>query len=661
MPEVCDAEKLLFFPFIATISTIGIASYLFLQFPCGSFYGKTVRTRGNNVIIPSNPNISDDDDFDDDDQDPDYEPEPHLPDIPSASNEPPVKKRRTMPVFEEEDVTGDEDDDEAEEQQSNVKGNPKRKKGMSSMQARPTTWKKIDIHNAPLPNYVHQPPLFVESPVEYFNRFFSLELIKHITYQTNLYATQKDINTTFNTNEKEIQHFVAILLYMGIVTCPSLDDYWALDTRVTQVAELMSSKRFRLLRRTLHFNDNSQAHGSIDRFYKVRPLFTHINTAFRRVPQTAKQSIDEVMVAYKGKTAGNLRQYIKNKPDKWGFKLFSRASEDGFIHDMILYQGASTIQAHGIPLSSEQEELGATSQIVTVLASTMPDSTTNAIFADNFFTSLEVVRYLKSKNCRYTGTARENRIGKPPLMPVKDMGKANVPRGTFDYMTTDDGIMALRWKDNKVVTMLSNDLGVEPVSSCSCYSKETKKREDVICPNVIKSYNANMGGIDKSDMLVHLYKTPLKSKRWHMRLFAYCVDLSLCNAWLLYKRDCHALQQSKSISLKDFRLEVFKGMKNCNSSIQRRQRTTETIPGSSSSFQLPVAVRGQCSQGPDKEARFDTTLEHLPVYVKTRQTCKNCSRQSKIIRSNIMCKICKVHLCLNGERNCFMNYHEAVA
>lgn len=34
-------------------------------------------------------------------------------------------------------------------------------------------------------------------------------------------------------------------------------------------------------------------------------------TMLRNEPQTPKQAIDEVMVAYKGKTAGNLRQYIK--------------------------------------------------------------------------------------------------------------------------------------------------------------------------------------------------------------------------------------------------------------------------------------------------------------------------------------------------------------
>lgn len=267
-------------------------------------------------------------------------------------------------------------------------------------------------------------------------------------------------------------------------------------------------------------------------------MFSFLVTAFRNEPQTPKQSIDEVMVAYKGKTAGNLRQYIKTKPDKWGFKLFARASEDDFIHDIVLYQGKNTLEAHGVMLTPEQTAMGATSQIVSVLASTMSSSTTTAIFADNFFTSLEIVRYLKKRNWRYTGTARENRIGNPPVKSIKEMEKKAVPRGTYDYRTSDDGILVVRWKDNKVVTLVSTDVGVEPISSVYRYCSDTKKKEEVSCPAVIKSYNANMGGIDKSDMLVHLYRTPLRSKRWYLRLFAYAVDLSLTNAWVIYKRDC---------------------------------------------------------------------------------------------------------------------------
>uniref|UniRef100_A0A672GUR1 PiggyBac transposable element-derived protein domain-containing protein n=1 Tax=Salarias fasciatus TaxID=181472 RepID=A0A672GUR1_SALFA len=523
---------------------------------------------------------------DNDIEDPDFIPPSHDLDTSDLSDSGPSGKRRcvrpTVEVLEDEDDEDDLHDHNSNRHEDDDQPAPQAKRPTQEKKstARLTTWKMVDLNNPPLPEYQHSPPDFVGTPFEYFSRYFSPEVIKHITYQTNLYATQKDVNTTFTTTEDEMLNFLAILIYMGIAELPSIDDYWAMDTRVPQVANLMSSKRFRLMRRLVHFNDNTQIPGTVDRFFKIRPLFSFLNTVFRKEPQTPKQSVDEVMVAYKGKTAGNLRQYIKNKPDKWGFKLFARASEDGFIHDMI----------------------------VSVLVSTISLSTTTAIFADNFFTSLELVRYLKDKNCRYTGTARDNRIGKPPLKSIKEMEKKAVPRGTYSYVTSDDGILALRWKDNKTVTLLSTDIGVEPMSSVHRYCSETKQKEEVSCPAVIKSYNSSMGGIDKSDMLVHLYRSPMKSKRWYMRLF-------------------------------NFRIQVF---------------------SLSTSVDVPKPVKGHRSHTPDHLVRFDLSLFHAPLHT-TRQTCKHCSKKGHILRSNILCRVCKVHLCLNADRNCFIKYHEAVA
>lgn len=151
--------------------------------------------------------------------------------------------------------------------------------------------------------------------------------------------------------------------------------------------------------------------------------------------------------------------------------------------------------------------------IVSVLLSTISSSTTTAIFADNFFTSLELVYYLKDKNCRYTGTARDNRVGQPLLESINKMEKKAVPPGTFDYITSDDRALALRWKDNKVITLLSTDMGVGHMFLMYRYCSDTKRKEQVSCPAVIKSFNANMGGIDRSSIMVNLHRIPLKSKR----------------------------------------------------------------------------------------------------------------------------------------------------
>ncbi|KAJ8416032.1 hypothetical protein AAFF_G00380540 [Aldrovandia affinis] len=294
---------------------------------------QTFYRKKQSVVVPAHPVISDDEGSeveDNDVADPDFIPPTHNLDTPGQSDMGPSAKRKcvrpAVEVLEDEDEDNNYNDDE-DQPASQAKRPTKQRKPA----AIPTTW------------------------------YFSPKVIEHITYQTNLYATQMDVNTTFTATEDEVMTFVAILIYMGISELPSIDDYWAMDTRVPQVANLMSSKRFKLMKRLVHFNDNTQIPGTIDRFFKIQPLFSFLNTAFKSEPQTPKQSVNEVMVAYEGKTAGNLRQYIKNKPDKWGFKLFARASVDGFIHDMVLYQGKTMLEAHGVPLTPEQNAMGATS------------------------------------------------------------------------------------------------------------------------------------------------------------------------------------------------------------------------------------------------------------------------------------------------------------
>ncbi|KAG7268285.1 hypothetical protein CRUP_036733 [Coryphaenoides rupestris] len=151
------------------------------------------------LCTPADPGISDDagsEEEDDNMADPDFNP--------GLSDKGPSPKRKyARPAVE----VLEEDDDQPAPQPKTTK---KRKPA-----ARLTTWKKVDMDNPALPEYQHSPPDLVETPLQYFRRYFSAQLIEHMTYQTNLYATQKDVNTTFITNEDKMMTFVAILIYTG--------------------------------------------------------------------------------------------------------------------------------------------------------------------------------------------------------------------------------------------------------------------------------------------------------------------------------------------------------------------------------------------------------------------------------------------------------------
>ncbi|MGH0181895.1 UNVERIFIED_CONTAM: hypothetical protein FKN15_017177 [Acipenser sinensis] len=79
-----------------------------------------------------------------------------------------------------------------------------------------------------------------------------------------------------------------------------------------------------------------------------------------------------MMVPYKGRKAGNLRQYLPKKPKKRGFKLFVRAGVSGFVYDFLVYTGSSTFQGMS-QVSVTEEGLGLGANVVVYLCQSISD------------------------------------------------------------------------------------------------------------------------------------------------------------------------------------------------------------------------------------------------------------------------------------------------
>ena len=69
----------------------------------------------------------------------------------------------------------------------------------------------------------------------------------------------------------------------------------------------------------------------------LRSVINHLNATFKAaVSDSDKQSIDEHMTKFKGHHS--CKQYIKNKPIKWGFKWLCRcSSKTGYLFELDLY------------------------------------------------------------------------------------------------------------------------------------------------------------------------------------------------------------------------------------------------------------------------------------------------------------------------------------
>ncbi|XP_014663936.1 PREDICTED: piggyBac transposable element-derived protein 4-like [Priapulus caudatus] len=139
-----------------------------------------------------------------------------------------------------------------------------------------------------------------------------------------------------DTTEEEMKVFVAIEIAMGLCSKNRLTDYWDRFwlTQTPSYTEVMPRDRYHILRSFLHFCDNEgqhpRGHDLYDPLYKIRPVIDLVKDTYldAYVPHQ-EISVDEIMKGFKGRLS--FKEYIPNKPKKWGIKIWSLCdSRNGF-------------------------------------------------------------------------------------------------------------------------------------------------------------------------------------------------------------------------------------------------------------------------------------------------------------------------------------------
>lgn len=424
---------------------------------------------------------------------------------------------------------------------------PKRPKSSvpSLLEGAPRCWKKVDLKSNQTEvfnfNDVDRslPDL---SPTGYFELFWDDDVFKNIQYFSKLYSCQKDPRSSFDVSINELRVVVAILLISGYNMVPRRRLYWSSeqDVRNDMIANAMSRNRFDDILANLHCADNTDLQPE-DRFSKVRPLISSINANYmKHWPVSQNLSVDESMIPYYGHHG--CKQHIHGKPIRFGFKIWSlNSSTDGYCCQFDPYQGAGS----GIRM----QQLGLGGSVVVDLVSKLPVNHYH-IYADNFFSSLSLVDHLSKSGIGYTGTIRENRTQKCPVMESKQLGKKT--RGEFDFrQDTANNLILAKWHDNAVVSLVSNCHGVNPVGNATRWSAKDKKSISVTVPSMIQKYNKCMGGTDLMDRNISNYRITIRMKKWWWSVFSWILSSSVVNAWCL-----HRMANKESLSLLDFTRQI---------------------------------------------------------------------------------------------------------
>ncbi|CAI6359412.1 unnamed protein product [Macrosiphum euphorbiae] len=168
--------------------------------------------------------------------------------------------------------------------------------------------------------------------IESWSLFFPDNVIQEIVTCTNIYLTKIRINygrerDVLDTSVVEIRALFGLLYIAGMMKSNhlNLSDLWSNDGLSPEYFRaVMSKTRFYLLLRALRF-DNINTRSEKKKFDKLAPIRTIFDEFVDRckLNYTVGEycTIDEMLEGFRGKCS--FRQYIPNKPNKYGIKTFS--------------------------------------------------------------------------------------------------------------------------------------------------------------------------------------------------------------------------------------------------------------------------------------------------------------------------------------------------
>jgi len=501
------------------------------------------------------------------------------------------------------------------------------------------------LGNSDLPNDI----LELETPFQIFKYFFTNDLMDHICSETYKYGVQKNSSTPLKINNEDLQKYIGVLIIMSVVTTSNVRNYWSPVLGNDQIKNTMSVNVFEKIRANLHFNDNllTSTGPDRDKICKIRPLIETLIKRFSSIPIEENLAVDEQICSTKARNS--YKVYMPNKPHKWGYTFFVLSGASGFAYNLEFFAGQEN-NTEGRKIS--EPDLGASANVVVRLGRVMPKNQNFKLFFDNYYTTLPLLVYLKKRNILSLGTVRRNRLKNVKLPDDSDLMKQ--PRGTTAHCISnvlDTDIVAVTWKDTKIVSLLSTFAAVDPVMKVSRFDRKQKKRVEVDCPNIIQVYNKHMGGVDLLDGLLGRHKIKMRSRKWYMRVFYHLLDVTIVNSWLLHKRIQEQKGDSNVLPLVKFREDLAVSLCKIGTYTPKRGRPSNDVQeGITKKAKMGTKI-GQ--HAPPKDVRTDR-IDHWPVENNKRMRCKKPGCKGFTF---MMCGKCQVSLCCGKGLTCFTKWH----
>ncbi|XP_048035758.1 piggyBac transposable element-derived protein 4-like [Megalobrama amblycephala] len=419
--------------------------------------------------------------------------------------------------------------------------------------------------------------------------------------------------------------YIGLLFYMAMVKMSSISDYWRQSSlfSVPFPATIMSRDRYCTISWNVHMshpdedkeNDRKRGTADNDSLFRVKPLMDTIRHACKAIYHPKRNlTVDERMVACKANTG--MRQYMKAKPTKWGFKLFVLAdSSNGYTVDFSVYTGKNNFPTgHGLSYDA-----------VTSLLDCKVLGSGYHLYMDNFYTSPKLLTDMFAMKFGACGTYRDNRKD-CPRNAANSLSKKSA-RGSIRWIR-DGALVFVKWMDTREVSVCSTIHAAYSGDTVQrrVKSQGTWRTKTFPCPAPVTAYNKHMGGVDLSDQLIQHYTTQHKTMKWYRKIFLHFLDIAATNAFIIHKDLYGTMTHTEFI---EQLIAELCGVLSQKAAPKRTKSDHVPVPGA----ELTSDARNNATAG-----------------------CRNCMlckvQLGKRQDTPWKCQACDIYLCLQLKRNC---------
>jgi hypothetical protein len=516
----------------------------------------------------------------------------------------------------------------------------------------------------------------VATPIDYFNLFISTYFWTRFAQYTNAKARSTEVEQDghvrawYNTCGAEMKAWVASVIYFCVCKTLTFEQFYNCTVDPSRCKKWFPSwRRWTSIKRFFKVSDpEKDPHNKQDREYKVRELFDHFISACRaNYWPDMSIALDEAVKKFKGRCS--FKQYIKNKPVKWGIKIFCVCcSLTSYLWNAYFYVGKSR------SADDEHEDVSVTHQTVIKLLTPLKGKN-HHVYMDNYYTGIPLFKELQSMDIYATGTVRTNRKGLDPKVTMRKQEETFLKKkpGTTRFSSCGQLVYAA-WFDKRPVHMLSNCH--LPVGDDTVEHWFTARRGEVattasgkilkqisICP-IVKWYRKWMGAVDRFDQYRAYIRLEMRTaKFWHV-MFWFIVESALVNSWILYKSTMKLAGLELAYTHLEFRLAIVLALAaewedmGC---VFNPDNLANASPRSL--LKIRPAKKVRASFGERENARYSSNDMHFSMLadIPKLEGQKTKNRQLRCInpgcekaKTTKWCSACFAPLCFP---KCYMEYH----